>query len=113
MNSVHLAWPTPILIPFYADLIAFIPDTKLSQLFTDLVLADFLVTYTPFVSQVVFQYVKHQLPSMTNPNEEGVFLKQYQSQAPSLVCFRRPTHRLLSVAFPHTSTCYSRFRFSA
>jgi len=27
------------------------------QLFTDLVFADFLVTYTPHVSQVVFQYV--------------------------------------------------------
>ena len=27
------------------------------QLFTDFVFADFLVTYTPYFSQVVFQYV--------------------------------------------------------
>ena len=30
---------------------------NLDQLFTDLVFADFLVSYTPFVSRVVFQYV--------------------------------------------------------
>ena len=28
---------------------------KSSQLFTDFVFADFLVTYTPYVSKVVFQ----------------------------------------------------------
>ena len=28
-----------------------------TQLFTDFVFADFLVTYTPYFSQVVFQYV--------------------------------------------------------
>lgn len=27
------------------------------KLFTDFVFADFLVTYTPYVSKVVFQYV--------------------------------------------------------
>ena len=30
---------------------------KTTQLFTDLVFADFLVTFTPFVSKVIFQYV--------------------------------------------------------
>jgi hypothetical protein len=28
----------------------------LDQLFTDFVFADFLVTYTPYVSRVIFQY---------------------------------------------------------
>ena len=28
------------------------------ELFTDLVFADFLVTYTPYASSVVFQYVR-------------------------------------------------------
>lgn len=31
------------------------------QLFTDFVFADFLVTYTPYVSKVVFQYVRPPL----------------------------------------------------
>lgn len=29
----------------------------MTQLFTDFVFADFLVTYTPYVSKVVFQWV--------------------------------------------------------
>ena len=42
-----------------------------SQLFTDFVFADFLVTYTPYVSKVAFQYAYpppyHNAPLTTRP----------------------------------------------
>jgi len=58
------------------------------QLFTDLVFADFLVTYTPHISEVVFQWVITSL--------ERFIVDAYLSQPEinPLVRIRRNTSRL-------------------
>jgi hypothetical protein len=57
VTDVDRNHPTHSIL-WYAVPIALTLGVKLFQLFTDLVLADFLVTHTSFVSKVVFQYVK-------------------------------------------------------
>lgn len=42
-----------------------------TQLFTDFVLADFLVTHTPFVSSVVFQYVQSSRPTYSSASNDN------------------------------------------